>query len=95
MNGWDRLIGCLLWRLFCVVLLRILCESSENCLEVRLLGHVVYRNCDKFLVVVSMYPIAGVVFRRRGMEGRLYVDRHRESCAKAAISIMHPRKFEG
>lgn len=55
MIGFDRLIWCLWLRLFCVVLLRILCESSENRLEVRLLGHVVYLKCDEFLFVVSMY----------------------------------------
>ena len=57
MVGFDGLIGCLLWRLFCGVLLRILCESGENRLEVRLLGHAVYWKCDEFLVVVCM-PVA-------------------------------------
>lgn len=55
MVGFDRLIWWLLWRLLCRVLLRILGESGENCLEVRLLGHVVYWKCDEFLVVVSIY----------------------------------------
>ena len=54
MIEFDRLIGCLLWRLFRRVLLRILCESSKDCLEITLLGHVVYWNCDVVLVVMSM-----------------------------------------
>jgi len=71
MIGFDRLIGCLLWRLFCGVSLRILCQSSENCLEIRLLSHVVYWNCDEALVVMSMRGSINqlLVSCRRASEG--------------------------